>query len=317
MILDNQAADSIFPFRWDISQRRHLGSLLPSDDSIELSAQLERQLSSLGRLRATLPESPKLFDWLQTELRRGLARIIAFSGNADLVFVGRSPESLFDYASGLLADSTWASRLHLLHFSMSTVDARRHVAQHPQHLQAFRAYLDSLYLSPQALLQRTYPVAFVDIVARGRTFGNLVRFIYNWTQELTIDWRAIQTKLRLIGLTEQTKTSPKTWRWQQHAEWVSLLPRQRIRNVSIPAVLFHYLGEAQPKTTSSYHPSRWGDVSVGEPQYNEKRLEAIKLAVALYDTGRQTGQRLLFRQQLQLLPAIQHRWLRDLILQLT
>lgn len=315
--MHNETADSIFPFRWDISQRRHLGSLLSPNNADKLLIQLERQLDGLGRLRTTIPASFNLLNWLQSNLRRALARIIAFSSNADLVFVGRSPESLFDYASGLLADTTWAARLHLLHFSMSTADARHQVAQYPQRLQAFRAYLHSLHLSPQTLAARASPVAFIDIVASGRTFENLIRFIQIWAQELNIDWRAIQAKLGIIGLTEQTKTSPKTWRWQQHATWISLLPRQAIRNVSIPAVLFHYLGEAQPKTTSSYHPTRWGDASIVEPQYTEKRLQAIQLAVTLYDGGQEAEQRQLFRQQLQLLPAMQERWFRDLVLQLT
>ncbi|NLC24613.1 MAG: hypothetical protein GX776_09170 [Oxalobacter sp.] len=35
------------------------------------------------------------------------ARIIAFAGNSDLVFVGRSPESFFDLLSGMLFDTTW------------------------------------------------------------------------------------------------------------------------------------------------------------------------------------------------------------------
>ena len=45
---------------------------------------------------------------------------MAAAGDADLVFVGRSPESLYDYLRGACFDTSWHDRLHLLLVSLDT-----------------------------------------------------------------------------------------------------------------------------------------------------------------------------------------------------
>ena len=68
---------SELPFRWDLTRRNQLGSLLE------------------GEAAATYKSFP-------THLLACCARVVAFSGDSDLIFVGRSPESIFDHLSGLL-----------------------------------------------------------------------------------------------------------------------------------------------------------------------------------------------------------------------
>jgi hypothetical protein len=63
---------------------------------------------------------------LLLELARCCARVLAFAGDSDLVFVGRSPESLFDLLSGFLEGTSRAGRASLLNspFSCCRVGAR-------------------------------------------------------------------------------------------------------------------------------------------------------------------------------------------------
>jgi hypothetical protein len=39
---------------------------------------------------------------------------------------------------------------------------------------------------------------------------------------------------RSVLITSQTKTSPNTYRWQQHAAWTRQLPARAVTNVSLP-----------------------------------------------------------------------------------
>ncbi len=64
-------------------------------------------------------------------------------------------------------------------------------------------------------------------------------------------------KIRLVGLTWREKTSPKTWRWAQHADWAHLLPRRSITSVSAPPEFLTYLAADQPNTTASFAPTDW------------------------------------------------------------
>jgi hypothetical protein len=247
----NSASDPgpIYPFRWDVKARSQLGTRIdpPGEDREawlnwpELTADAYRW------------DPAYTYEWFLAELARCAARAIALAGDADLCFVGRSPESLFDYLSGLLFETTWANRLTLLHFSMRQTSWDEHLLRDdPRRLAELRKYLAWLRLSPQALVARERPVAFVDLVYLGTTLGNLVGLIYNWGKEIGVDWSAVQRKIRIIGLTEQTATSPKTWRWQQHNEWVKLLGRGAIKNVSLSVPLYNYLGAVRPKTTLSH-----------------------------------------------------------------
>src|SRR5215470_4608289 len=72
------------PFRWDLSRREQLPQV---------------PLSSMAVFRhwPQVKYSPEF----EQELRICAARVIAAAGDTDWVFVGRSPEHLFDYLSGI------------------------------------------------------------------------------------------------------------------------------------------------------------------------------------------------------------------------
>lgn len=134
------------PFRWNLTRRHHLGGLLD------------------GERAAT-------YNDFNADLLRCCSRILAFADDSDLVFVGRSPESIFDFLSGLLFDSSWFERLELLHFSMRFRDENKIRQEYPKAIEAMRRYLEQIGLHPKAIATKKRPIAFIDLVLSGDTFG--------------------------------------------------------------------------------------------------------------------------------------------------
>jgi hypothetical protein len=77
--------------RWNIARREQLGRLVTGEPAEGLPSIL-------------------------AEVRRWAARVIAMSGDSRLVFVGRSPETLFDYLTGALSGTSCADRSWRMHF---------------------------------------------------------------------------------------------------------------------------------------------------------------------------------------------------------
>jgi hypothetical protein len=244
------------------------------------------------------------------------SRIIAFADDSNLVFVGRSPESIFDYLSGLLFDSSWFERLELLHFSMRFREESKIREEHPLAINAMRDYLQQLGLHPEEIATKNRSVAFIDLVATGDTFGRLVTFLFNWSNEIKYDWNAVKRRIRIVGITERKKTSPNTWRWQQHSNWISLLGRGAVKNVSISYDLWNYLGNYQQKVSLSYTPARWGDPALATPGYSEEQLMALRLAFDLFELGRSKQEREKFASLLTAESAMKNNWFRNLVIDL-
>ena len=145
--------------------------------------------------------------------------------------------------------------------------------------------------------------------------GGLIEILEDWTRSQRGDWPAVARKLRVVGLTERRRTSPNTWRWQQHAEWVDRLTPQDIKNVSVPPRLWDFLGDRAPKTSASFGPDRWGDAESAKPVRNDEARAALALAVRLFDLGREARTRLLFARLLAGEPAMTESWFRSLVLE--
>ena len=278
--------DVIRPFRWDVTRRSQLGSL----PEIEL---------------------PEAYPQFEEDLLTCSARVLAFAGDSDLVFVGRSPQPLFDLLSGLLVETSRSDRLRLLN-----VGLRRVEAPSEEQLRAIYPYFAEVGLEPQTLAQGSRGIALVDVVDTGETLGTLLTFLKTWSDSLLADWRAVAGKIRIVGLTWREKTSPNTWRWQQHAEWVKRLRPSEIKNVSVPPRLGTYLAAEAPKTNYSFTPDWWGDEEVTKPVRDEEAREALALAVRLFDLGRMTETRRRFARTLASERAMKESWFRALILEL-
>ncbi|HET6742660.1 MAG TPA: hypothetical protein VFH76_27160 [Kribbella sp.] len=270
------------PFRWDLIRPDQLGSML---DGVEAPA-----LSSLD------------------ELIECAARVLAQCGDGELYFVGRSVDSLYDLLSGALAETGWGERLHPLPLSLYGLSGQGFNAEE---LRQLRTNLTAEGLAP-AELMRGRPTVFVDLVYQGSTFENLYAVLRDWIEDERAQWDVIRRQLRFVGITWRTKTSPNTWRWQQHADFAGELPASAIRNVSLDGWLWSYFGNYQPKTAQSFRRTRWKDADVAEPPRGEEARKALAEAVALVAAAKTPEVRRALATELAKQPAMSERWLRDL-----
>jgi len=102
-----EAAEGSLPFRWDLIAPDQLGSLLAGTGSPDL--------------------------WFLDELVACAGKVLARSGNGDLVFVGRSLDSMFDLFSGAIADTHGQRRIRRLPLSFQRpgVGSRRRWGRRP------------------------------------------------------------------------------------------------------------------------------------------------------------------------------------------
>ena len=285
----------VVPFRWDVRRREQLGRLL----------------------QAPPPERP--YWWIPTrfrkllpEVRASAARVLARAGDARLVFVGRSPENLFDYLTGALADTPWADRCDLLSVSLPW-DVHR-VA--PPALRALRRQHVAFGLHPAAIASAPRPVAFVDLVSSGGTFGQLSAFLSRWARDEGVDVHGMRRRLRWVGITKRTKNSPNTWRWFDEVDWASDYPRGALRGVSVEYWFWVWLGDYQDKTMPSNTCDRWGTEDLAHPDRAPVRFEALRVAYKLHERARRRDERERFAAELIARPEMREPWLRSLVVAL-
>lgn len=274
------------PFRWDLVRPDQLGSML---DGVEVA--------------------PLFF---LDGLVECAARVLGQCADGELYFVGRSVDSLYDLLSGALADTGWSSRLHPLPLSLYGLSGQ---GFHVEELRQLRTNLTAEGLAP-AELMRGRPTVFVDLVYQGSTFENLYAVLREWIDDERAQWDVIRRQLRFVGITWRTKTSPNTWRWQQHADFAGELPATAIRNVSLDGRLWSYFGNTQPKTAESFRRTQWSDSEVAEPRRAEEARLALAEAVQVVAAARTPDVRRALADELGRQPAMSERWLRDLQLSL-
>lgn len=269
------------PFRWDLVRPDHLGSLLDG-----------------------LPE-PDL--WFLGDLVECAAKVLARSEDGELYFVGRSADSVFDLLGGALPDP---ARLHLLPLSTASIDSWFFGRLHPAEVAQLRANLAAHGLSPALLARGARPIVFADVVSTGRTMKQLLDILRDWAEDDHADWPAVLRRIRIVGLTRRTHTSPNTHRWHQHVDWARELT---IRNVSVESALFSYLADHQQKLTRSFGRELWAAPDVREPARDHRTRRALAEAVAIVDAGRTAAVRERLARVLDHEPAIAEPWLRDLV----
>jgi hypothetical protein len=284
-------AEENLPFRWDLVTPDQLGSLLAGTTTPGL--------------------------WFLDDLVACAGKVLARSGNGDLVFVGRSLDSMFDLLGGALADRTDRRQLLRLPFSFQRPDvgSRRQWRPRPltsaERAQA-RRILATVDVTPHALARRDRPVTFVDVVYRGSTFTELFELIRAWIDEDRQPWPVIRRKIRFVGVTSRKKTSPNTYRWQQHATWTRQLPGRAVVNVSLDPWAWSYLGNDQVKLTRSFRPERWLAEAEG-PDRDDRTRQALAEAAALVAYGRSRPGRQALARAIRREPALTQPWLRTLV----
>jgi hypothetical protein len=224
---------------------------------------------------------------------------------------------MFDMLSGALADRDGQARLRRLPFSFQRPASRsrrewRRRALTPAEQAQARHVLTEVEVSPYLLARRARPVTFVDVVHGGTTFTELFDLLRGWIDEERQPWPVIRRKLRFVGVTSRTKTSPNTYRWQQHAPWTRELPARAVVNVSLHPWVWTYLGDHQVKLTRSYRPDRWLADAEG-PNRDERTRSALAEAVALVAYGRSRAGRQALARAVGREPALVQPWLRSLV----
>lgn len=289
--MSDPSVDVLKPFRWDITKLEQLGGLIDGEETVT-------------------------YDRFETDLRTAAAKIVARAGDSDLVFLGRSPENLFDYLSGILHNVPNPPSLTLLHFSNRGWSAEELAREHPRELDALFDYVASERLDPASIASFGKGIRFIDAVASGHTFGSLVSVLRYWSNLQSADWNAVERRIGFVGLVGQEKNSPNTWRWWQHQEWVRELKKPKIRNVSVPWSFWHWIANKNEKVTPSHHKYRWASIDVTEPARHGRYLRALRLAVRLFELGRDKDERKRFIGQLAAQPEMKEPWLRSLVLRL-
>ncbi len=277
------------PFRWNLAKREQLGKLVHGEAAIA-------------------------YPQFLADLQECCARVLSSCDNSDLIFVGRSPESIFDHLSGLLCDTSWGNRCVLFNISMAGGGPVAGAElRHPSVIKVLREQFAAVGLAPAQLVVRDMPVAFVDLVSTGGTYADLNEMLFAWTREVRADEPAARRKLRYVGITVREKTSPKTWRWQQHAAWTCKFRSHAIKNVSVPWRLWDYLGNRQQKVTPSNPRWRWGSDELAQVPRAEHHLQALRLALKLYDQGLSVESRRRLSTLLARQPAMTEGWFRTLV----
>lgn len=265
----------VAPFRWNIARREQLGRLIEEI--------VPPNLNRNGFLK---------------NLRSASAKILASQSDADLAFIGRTPENFYDYLSGVFSDQNDVPKLQLVHFSMRWAGEGGLGAISPAKRRGLFDDFQQVGLDPIHISTNPRPTTLVDFVAHGGTMENLIRLLHSFCQETTKDWPAVTRKLRIIGLRVQTHNSPNTWRWQQHQSWLDLIPNTPIKNVSAPAGFLYFLANTQDKVTQSHHQKYWDRRTNTPERPTDAQLKALAFAARLYDVGTTKQERHLLAREI-------------------
>lgn len=275
-------------FRWNVTRREQLGRLVEGEPA-------ESYPEFIG------------------DLRRCCARVIAMAGDARLVFIGRSPESLYDYLTGALADTSWSDRLAILNVSLWRFGRDEDTRPTAAGCAALREQLEALGLTPASIVASPHPIALVDLVSSGETLGTVVEILLGEAASTSADVRAVRRRLRVVGITERQTPSPKTWRWRTHTHWAVTFRPSAVKGVAVPCTLWDYLGNSQKKVARTNPPSRWGDPEMQRPPREPDHVAALRLAVGVYNAGRTRGEREALAALIAAEPSMRHSWCRALV----
>jgi hypothetical protein len=257
------------------------------------------------------------FYGFREQLLEVCAEVLARSEGATIVFVGRSPENLYDLLGALLRGVRRAPRLQLLPFSFRTGTlgaAARLARTQGSAVDGLGRHLDELGLGPAEIAQHASGVTFVDCVCWGTTLGNLDEALELLATRRGVDPRAVAARSAYVGLTKES-VGWSHWRSDVESGGARLFEQGRASVVPISAQLWHHLAEHSPKTMDSYVPEQWASPAQ-LPALDPRRARAIRLSVELMSFGRSTAVRKAFASKLARRAHKSGSWLGSLIVQI-
>jgi hypothetical protein len=270
-------------FRWDLARREQL-----------------------GRLLAKTPPARFPFPEFVEQTREAAARVLAASDDGDLWFVGRSLESVFDYLAGATAQAPPGSVPLLRQINISLRFEQFDDL-------AFRRLLRACGLAPAGLVAASRRQVLADVVLEGSTMEHLVMGLARWARHEGVDVRQMVRRLKIVGVLRREKTSPNTWRWNQHAEWITELGGPAVENIAVPRTYWRYVGDDQEKV-GVFHPrERWNSQLSEEESRAPGRLAALGQAVRIYDLASTAEERHRLTAVLSRHQRMREPWVRALV----
>ncbi|WP_422861539.1 hypothetical protein [Flagellimonas sp. W118] len=140
---------------------------------------------------------------------------------------------------------------------------------------------------------------------------NLIEIIKHWSITEKNDWQSIKSKIRIVGVTERTKNSPNTWRWQQQPKSQQVLDGIKVKNVSVGWNFWSELGNNQNKVTPSNSPDKWASEEISRPNINKKHLEGLNFAYKLNILGLNEEVRNRFKTSMQEQIEMEQKWFKE------
>lgn len=283
-------------FRWDITRPEQLGRLVRIDDPV---------------VPAHLVDLTPQFDVLVDAVRSCCARVIAAAGNSRLVFIGRSPESLYDYLRGATAGTSWADRIAMLNVSFRRCDGNWSALE-PAARESIAEQFRSVGVDPLGIVAARRPVALIDLVCNGDTFDSLTAFLETWAEVEGVDGRAMWRRLRVVGITRCYPPDLRATPWRRLA-WTARFRPSALAGISIADWFWTYLGDNQPKVSRSNPSWCWADPTMANPPREPARGAALREASALYQRAQMRAERDALIAELASLPCVRHAWYRTLL----
>ena len=186
----------------------------------------------------------------------------------------------------------------------------------PASIDAFADHLKSLGILPEQIATAPRPLALVDLVSSGSTFRHVTALMLEVSNQRSVDLNAVRRRTQFVGITWRSKNSPNTFRWHQHASWLSKFSASAVKNVSIPGPMWDYLGNRQGKVVPTNPPWRWADSAITRPPRDSEHLLALRQALKLFDLGCTANERQSFSTELANQYAMRESWCRSLVAEL-
>jgi hypothetical protein len=276
-------------FRWNIARREQLGRLIDGEPAADITH-------------------------LLAHVRSCSARVLAMAGDARLVFVGRSPDALYDYLSGAFIGTSWADRIALLPLSLKGADAEWGTLGFAARA-ALREQFRELALDPAAIATNALPVTFVDLICDGDTFGSLLDLLFSWSEIDGVHARTVRRRLRIVGITAWGAGYPTPTRWKQ-LDWARAFRPSALRGVSVSPWFWSCLGNSEAKASRSNPPERWTDPEMAQPPRDARHVLGLRRARALHAAGCTRVERDALAAALSEQPSVRHAWCRVLAAEL-
>ncbi len=193
-------------------------------------------------------------------------------------------------------------------------DDRRRVLRDARLRRQLQTNLGALGLHPHDLQRGRGGVAFVDLVADGGSFGNLVLLVQAWTAKVGAQWDVVRRKLRFVAITAEQQPYPGLGRLQDQAAGLQLVPRAAVTQISIDGRVRSHFGDHQAKVERRFHHGRWGQVD--GPVYDDDVLDVLATAVTVVELGHTQAARRRLAGLVAAEREFSERWVRALVAEL-